>query len=39
MAMPEAGSSHDWVESFKAWVWERWWRERMRVRGLSNATQ
>lgn len=30
-------SSGDWVESFDAWVWEPPY-ERMRVRGLSNAT-
>jgi hypothetical protein len=37
VAMPEDQSSGDWVESFKAWVWEPPY-ERWRVRGLSNAT-
>ncbi len=35
--MPEPERSEDWVETFKAWVWEPPF-ERMRVRGLSNAT-
>jgi hypothetical protein len=37
VAMPEDQSSGDWVESFKAWVWEPPY-ERWRLRGLSNAT-
>jgi hypothetical protein len=37
MAMSEAERGGDWVETFKAWVWEPPF-ERMRVRGLSNAS-
>lgn len=37
MTVPASDSSSDWVETFKAWVWEppymRW-----RVRGFFNAT-